>query len=279
MSDEPTGQSVVAADPALSATTASWFEALPDGLRANPTLQNFRNKDISAVAESLVESQKLVGGSVRLPNEKDTPADREAKLTNIYKQLGRPDAPDGYKINAPETDSGVRWNAVRADGFKAVAHKLGLTQSQAEGLVAYDLQEQSARAVDQSQAYNACMETLKQDWGVASPQMLGLSRRTAMTYFDQDTMQALDSSGMSNNPMFVKALAKIGKSLMEEGLIVGGREGMGDDGGIAGLQSELDKLMQDANGPYWKSNDPNHDVAVERAKALRQALVELATAR
>ncbi len=280
MSDELTGQSVITADPAPSAPApSSWFESLPDGLRANPTLQNFRNKDVSAVAESLIESQKLIGGSIRLPNEKDTPADRDAKLADIYKRLGRPDAPDGYKINAPAADSGVPWDAARAEGFKSVAHKLGLTQAQAEGLVAYDLQQQSARAVDQNQAYQACMDTLQKDWGAASPQMLGLSRRTAMTYFDQDMMQTLDQAGVSNNPAFVKALAKIGKSLMEEGLIVGGREGMGEDGGVVGLQAELDKMMQDANGPYWKANDPNHDAAVDRAKALRQALLELTAAR
>ncbi len=283
MSDEMPGQSSVTADPAPSAMapapSASWFDALPDGLRANPTLQNFKGKDISAVAESLVESQRLIGGSIRLPNEKDAPADREAKLANIYKQLGRPDAPDGYKINAPAADSGVAWDATRAEGFKSVAHKLGLTQSQAEGLVAYDLQQQSARAIDQNQAYNTCMETLQKDWGAASNEMLGLSRRTAMTYFDEPTMKTLNETGVANNPAFVKAMAKIGRSLMEEGLIVGGREGMGQDGGVAGLQSELDKIMQDASSPYWKSNDPNHDAAVERAKSLRQALLELTTAR
>ena len=49
-----------------STAPSSWFESLPDGLKANPTLQNFKSKDFKDVAESLVNAEKLVGGSVRL---------------------------------------------------------------------------------------------------------------------------------------------------------------------------------------------------------------------
>lgn len=291
MPDVTTGQSALSTDPGTSPTTtvepitpspspaSSWFDALPDGLKANPTLQNFKGKDVSAIAESLVESQRLIGGSIRLPSEKDAPSDREAKLAKIYNQLGRPETPDGYKIAAPSAESGIPWDAAKAEAFKTVAHKLGLTQAQVEGLTAYDLARQSAGAIDQTQAYQTCMDTLNKEWGAASPQMLGLSRRTAMTYFDQETMQALDATGVSNNPSFVKALAKIGKSLMEEGLIVGGREGMGEDGGLVGLQAELDRIMQDPKGAYWSKSDPDHDAMVTRAESLRRALLELSTAR
>lgn len=296
MPDPVAGQSALSADPAsVSATITSpetsvntgitpaqeqaWFNGLPEGLRANPTLQNFRTKDIAAVAESLVESQKLIGGSIRLPGEKDAPADRDAKLAKIYNQLGRPETPDGYKIAAPAADSGIPWDASRADAFKGVAHKLGLTQSQVEGLAAYDMERSMAGAVDSTQAYNDCMAKLDQEWGAASKQMLGLSRRTASTFFDQETMAAINSTGLANNPNFVKALARMGKDLMEEGLIVGGREGMGDDGGIVSLQSELDKTMQDPKSAYWDKQNPNHDAAVTRMESLRRALLEMSSTR
>lgn len=296
MPDPVAGQSALSADPAQNiapitsaepsvnagitpAQEQAWFNGLPEGLRANPTLQNFRTKDIAAVAESLVESQKLIGGSIRLPGEKDAPADRDAKLAKIYNQLGRPETPDGYKIAAPAADSGIPWDASRAEAFKGVAHKLGLTQSQVEGLAAYDMERSMAGAVDSTQAYNACMAALDQEWGAASKQMLGLSRRTASTFFDQETMAAINSTGLSNNPNFVKALARMGKDLMEEGLIVGGREGMGDDGGIVSLQAELDKTMQDPKSAYWDKSNPNHDAAVTRMESLRRALLEMSSTR
>ena len=297
MSDPLAGQSALSADPAPvvapvtsaepsvstdvtgAPASSSWFEQLPEGLRANPTLQNFKSKDIAAVAESLVESQRLIGGSIRLPGEKDAPADRQAKLDKIYNQLGRPTTPDGYTIQAPAADSGVPWDAARADAFKGVAHKLGLTQEQVNGLTAYDVERGMAGQVDSTQAYNTCMETLDKEWGAASKQMLGLSRRTASTFFDADTMAAINSTGLANNPNFVKALARMGKDLMEEGLIVGGREGMGDDGGIASLQSELDKTMQDPKSAYWDKQHPNHDASVTRMESLRRALIEMSTTR
>jgi len=297
MSDPVAGQSALSADPApvaaapvseaapagVTNTNAapgqSWFDGLPEGLRANPTLQNFKTKDIAAVAESLVESQRLIGGSIRLPGEKDTPEDRAAKLDKIYGQLGRPATPEGYTIQAPSAESGVPWDATRAEAFKGVAHKLGLTQAQVEGLTAYDVQRSLAGQVDSTQAYNTCMETLDKEWGAASKQMLGLSRRTASTFFDQETMAAIDSAGLANNPNFVKALARMGKDLMEEGLIVGGREGMGDDGGIASLQAELDKTMQDPKSAYWDRYNPNHDASVTRMESLRRALLEMSSTR
>jgi hypothetical protein len=282
---DPQGQSALATPevtittpeitPVPESNTPSWFDALPEGLKANPTLQNFRTKDITAVAESLVESQKMIGGSIRLPGEKDLPADRQAKLDKIYTQLGRPTTPEGYTLQAPAAESGVPWDAAQAEQFKSVAHKLGLTQAQVEGLAAYDTQRAMGSQVDSTQAYNTCIETLQQEWGPASKQMLGLARRTASAHFDPETLAALDAAGVSNNPQFVKALASIGKSLMEEGLIVGGREGMGEDGGINSLQGEYEKTMADGKSAYWNKQDPGHDAAVQRMHSLQKALLDL----
>ena len=286
------GQSALVTEPTTGATTtdtpastttgavpasSSWFDTLPDGLKANPTLQNFKSKDIAAVAESLVEAQKLVGGSLRLPTDRDTPQDRAAKLEKIYSQLGRPEKADGYIINKPSEDTGIPWDDKAAEQFRGIAHQLGLTQAQVEGLVQFDLQRSMNAQVDQTQAFHSCMEILEQDWGAASKQLLGISRRTAQTYFDADTMQAIEATGLANHPAFVKALAKMGKALIEEGMVVGDREGMDMDGGTNGIQAELDRMMSDPKGAYWNQRDPNHDAAVTRAESLRRALLDLQT--
>ena len=288
MADPVAGQSALATEtqtvstsptetPVASAPAAasSWFDTLPDGLKANPTLQNFKSKDIAAVAESLVEAQKLVGGSIRLPNDKDTPQERAAKLDKIYSQLGRPEKAEGYAINKPSDDAGIPWDDKAVEQFRGVAHRLGLTQAQVEGLVQYDLQRSMTAQVDQAQAFQSCMDTLEKDWGAASKQLLGISRRTAHTYFDADTMQAIEATGLANNPAFVKALAKMGQALIEEGMVVGDREGMEMDGGTSSIQAELDRMMGDPNGAYWNQRDPNHEAAVTRAESLRRALLDL----
>jgi hypothetical protein len=136
-----------------------------------------------------------------------------------------------------------------------------------------------ASQVDPAKAQSDCIATLEKDWGAASKQLLGIARRTAQTYFDADTMQAVEASGLGNDPRFVKALAKMGKALVEEGLVVGDREGMETEGGTNSLQTELDRMMSDTKGAYWNNRDPNHDAAVTRAESLRRALVELSSAR
>jgi hypothetical protein len=108
--------------------------------------------------------------------------------------------------------------------------------------------------------------------------MLGLARRTASSHFDPETVALLDKTGVSNDPKFVKALAIIGKSLMEEGLIVGGREGLSEDGGLNSLQAEYDKTMADPKSAYWNKQDPNHDNVVARMHSLQKALLDLSAA-
>ena len=266
--------SSAAPDPGTGAPS-SWYDGLPEGLRANPTVQNFKGKDIKDVVESFVNAEKLIGGSLRLPTDKDTPAERQAKLERVFTQLGRPEKPEGYKLDPPSDDVGVKWDAKQVEAFKTVAHKLGLTQAQVEGLAAFDIQRTTAGQVDATAAYNECMSTLEKDWGPASKQMLGLSRRTAAAYFNPETLAAIEASGLANNPQFVKDLASIGKELMEEGLIVGAREGMGEDGGVLALQAELDKTMNDPKHAYWDKSNPGHEAAVLRMESLQRALLDL----
>jgi len=271
----------VSAQPSASGASSVWFEALPEGLKANPTLQNFKSKDVAAVAESLVNAEKLIGGSLRLPTDKDTPEERAAKMEKVFTQLGRPAKPDGYVIQQPSADTGVPWNAQQAESFKSVAHKIGLTQAQAQALVEFDVQRALAAQVDTADAYRTCLEQLEHGdgtlsgWGAATKTMLGLSRRTAATYFDPDTLRQIEATGLANNPKFVRALASMGKELMEEGLIVGGRDGMTDDGGISGMQAELESLEKDSKSAYWDARHPGHDAAVSKAESLRRALLEL----
>jgi hypothetical protein len=278
---ETTGSPVVEApstSPAADTTSTgpSWFDELPAGLQSNPTLQNFKGKKVADVAKSLVNAEELVGGSLRLPTDKDTPAEKQAKLDKVFSQLGRPEKAGDYKITTPTEDVGVKWDPAKAEAFKAVAHQLGLTQSQVDGLIAYDIQQAQAAGVDSTQAYNACLDTLNKDWGPAAKTMLGLSRRTAATYFPPDVMTAIESTGLSNNPAFVKALASMGKELMEEGLIIGAREGMSEDGGSTALQTEYNKIMSDDKHPYWNNTDPGHADAVTRMHQLQAAILELA---
>ena len=96
-------------------TNTDWKAGLSDELRADKSLENI--KDISSLAKSYIHAQKLVGADkIPVPNKHATEQDWDA----VYKRLGRPDTPDGYKYNLPE-DQNVNAEALKT--FSDHAHK------------------------------------------------------------------------------------------------------------------------------------------------------------
>ena len=45
----------------------NWFDGLPDGLKAEKTLETFKGKPVSAVVESYVQAQKSFGSRLPVP--------------------------------------------------------------------------------------------------------------------------------------------------------------------------------------------------------------------
>ena len=63
---------------------------LPDDLRNDPTLQNY--KDVESLAKTVVHQQKMIGNRIPLPKTDEEKAE-------LYGKLGRPDSPDKYQVN------------------------------------------------------------------------------------------------------------------------------------------------------------------------------------
>lgn len=262
-------------------TSADWYQALPDGLKAHAGVKGFAGKSVTDLVESWVNAQKLVGGSIRLPSDKDTPTERTAKLEKIYDALGRPVSPDKYEITPPGADAKLPWDEQRVDGFKQFAHQLGLTQSQVKGLVEWDMKRQLEAVPDSRAAHDDCLKVLEhgdgeqQGWGAMTNVMLGYSRRAYSTFFPPPVAEKLQASGLANDPAFVRAMAEVGKSLLSPSLVQGEDAGsMKTD--VESAQSQLEKLMADP--AYHSSDHPGHDAAVSKALSLRRFLVEMGAA-
>src|SRR5207245_11223293 len=82
-------------------------------------------KDVPSLVKGFVEAQKMIGGSIRLPNDKMKPEEAEKAWGDIYAKLGRPENADKYDTKVlpeaaqliPEADS---------KAFKSVEFKGGL---------------------------------------------------------------------------------------------------------------------------------------------------------
>ncbi|MBO9380168.1 hypothetical protein GG804_25705 [Sphingomonas histidinilytica] len=121
-----------------------WMTGLPDDLRGDATLGRYA--DIEALARGHIEARRLASSRVILPG---ADAD-DAAWNSFYDAIGRPKDASEYKIELPEGA-----DAKMADQFRPLAHKLGLTARQVEGLVGWNNELATALQADATAAQEA----------------------------------------------------------------------------------------------------------------------------
>lgn len=109
---------------------SSWKESVSEEYRNDPSLRDF--KDLNGLAKSFIESQKMIGSSIRLPKEDST----EEEINKFYSKLGRPESPEIYKYDQPQDIPEDLKNDY--SDLKRVCHQAGLTNKQFEELAAWN---------------------------------------------------------------------------------------------------------------------------------------------
>ena len=104
--------------------SSDWKQSLPEDIRNTQVIE--QTKDVESLASQLVNSQKMLGGRIPIPQSDDKDGWNE-----VYTKLGRPEDANGYEIKAPE---GVQLADNLQDWFKQAAHESNLTKSQANAL-------------------------------------------------------------------------------------------------------------------------------------------------
>jgi len=279
-----TGVAVVEEKPAgdngaAGATDTGWYEALPAGLKAEKSLEAFKDKPISAVVESYVNAQKLVGGSLRIPTEKDTPEERAAKVAKIHEANGRPASVDKYVVKPPAAaEMGISWDDKIQGRILAFAHKHGLNNEQAQDAINLAADLYKGEQPDYAADFEACMKELENGsegnpgWGSTTKRFLSVANRTVSTMFPPEVMDQINRSGLGNSPSFLRGMYRIGKELMEDGVIFPEVEGAAPGNERTAAQAELDKLIGDPKSAYFDTKLPDHDAAVQKALDLRRFL-------
>lgn len=144
------------------------FAALDEDTRT--WLQTKGLADVTSLAKSARESEKLLGNAVRIPGKDATPEEREAFLN----KLGRPEKPDGYQFTVPkDLPEGLPYDGERAKAFAAKAHALGIPQDAAAGLHDWFMQDSVNAFKGMGEASAAAMqergaaetEKLVKEWG------------------------------------------------------------------------------------------------------------------
>lgn len=208
------------AGPAPAPAASDWTAGLPDDSRAFAQTKGWRSP-----AEMLASYRSLEGllGGEKLPAPRDE-ADAEG-YDRIYRALGRPEAPDGYGLAAPEgTDPAFAEEASRW------FHEAGLSAKQGQALAERWSAHVGAAAQAEAEAFQARsgaeLGEIRRAWGDRFDANIETGRRAAAQF----GLSGQDIAGLEQalgTRRMLETLRKIGAGLGEHSFEAGDTRGGG----------------------------------------------------
>lgn len=262
-----TGNPPPPADPNAAWVAPDWIKEAPAELQAVVKAKGYQTP--LDVVKAYDHAQRAIGAEkIVLPKDGVWDADARAKL-------GIPEAPEGYKVTRPEMPDGVPYDDKFEAAMLPVAHKLGITPQQLNGLVEavtqHRLGEFGALAQTSKQAREAAESELRTEYGAAYDAKVEQARRAIAFAGGDQLTQAIEAAGVGNNPAFIRAWAKVGAMLSEDKL----KSGQGGSFAMTPdeARNEIAKInaqMIDANSPLMSKNHPEHEMVLQRLSDLHR---------
>ena len=249
--------------PTVQETTndVAWITGLPAELKTLVETKGYRTP--ADVVQAYAHAQRALGRE-KIPLPKDGMWDPVAR-----ERLGIPANPAGYALKRPDLPEGVAWDEGFERAALPVAHGLGLTPQQLQGLMDFYASHQAeafattgrARHLEQEQAASA----LKDEWGADYSVRLAQAARAARYFGGEDLVTLLNESGLGNNPQLIRAFEKAG-ALLGEDTLKGGSEGTGPGLAPTDAMRRARELMQKPG--YLKREHPDHFDLVAEVNAM-----------
>lgn len=271
---EPTQHSVPVETPAEvasgSGSRSEFLQQLPEEIRDHPSLQSIN--DVGNLGLSFVNAQRLIGAD-KIPLPKNPTED---DLSNIYSKLGRPDEPSGYAIQA----DGQILTEGDVNTYTDIAHKLGLSKTQANGILDYyrsSIQQTTeAMSKDAQQQKQQIEQNLKAEWGADFDAKVSQANRAVADIAGQDLLDMVlqDGTKVGNHPAFIKAFASFAdfkNSVTKEDTI--SENSVNYRMSPADAKAKIDTIMNDRSHAYWDRKNPvARDKAVKEVQDLYEML-------
>jgi|TARA_R110000824_G_scaffold113679_1_gene263523 hypothetical protein len=252
----------------VSDETPTFLESLPEDMRDNPSLKDF--KDTSGLAKAFLDTKGLVGemsGRVTIPGN-DAGAD---DWNTFYTKIGRPEKAEDYEINLPDLP-GQTWSEDAISDFKTNMHKLGMTPTQIQGNLDWYMggfqKEVENSAAAMAEASGESIKTLRKEWGGEYDSNMGKVDNALKVYFGEEEAEVIRRLS-AGQPGLMKSLADIGSSISEDR--IPNRTGNGSSAAILNREDALAKikeLQSDPQSAYMDGKHPNHRQAVEEVTDL-----------
>jgi len=192
-----------------------WLDRLPpEFAQDKQILGQFKNNE--ALAKSYINLQRLMGkkaDAIIMPNEKSSPEEWAA----FNAKRGVPESADKYPTKVDGIPEGVTLDPNVIKGFNEVAHKNGLTPSQASEAVKYYATLEAARAQEQAQVlqkeYTEGQKALEQAWGDKYETNMAVVKRAC-----QVTGLDPNSKGLSD-PNIIVALERFSRMVSDDKIV------------------------------------------------------------
>jgi len=275
---EPTATiaSVAKTDTPVSPTTEqpvaakSWKEAISQEFRNDPNIEKFT--EIDALAKSYINATQMIGkDKVAVPNKNST----EEQWNEVFDKLGRPASADKYTLDV-KSDI-VPLNEGDVKQFAENAHKLGLSNKQAQGVLEFYKNNMESNAhqskVDTETSQAQAEQQLRKEWGRDFEANVKRAGALAKANLNTEILDLELKNGMrvGDHPEMIKGFAKIASLLTEDKIMSPEDENASK---TSDIESEISSIMDNKDGPYWNKQHPDHDKMVQQVYTLREMLTK-----
>jgi len=203
---------------------------------------------------------------VAVPNENST----DDQWNEVYGKLGRPESADKYKLEVNSETAQIDEGSIKS--FAENAHKLGLNNKQAQGILEYykDSMEGTAQQsrIDTETAQAQSEAELRKEWGRSYDDNIKKAGAIAKANMSEDilNMELKDGTRIGDHAAVIKGFANIANLMSEDKMI-----GTDEDSATGGrnFDEEISKIVNDRDGPYWNKGHPDHDKIVQQVFTLR----------
>jgi hypothetical protein len=204
-----------------------------------------------------------------VPNKNFT----EDQWEEAYIKMGRPESFDKYTLDTKSDVVPLDEQAIK--NFQEQSFKLGLNNEQANGILNFYKNNMEAAdkqaKVDAETSQAQAQQLLRQEWGREYDTNINKAKSLANANLAPEVLelQLSDGSRLGDNVDVIKGFAKIANMLSEDKILSTESENMDKSEDI---QTEIDQIMNDKNGPYWNKSHPNHDKVVQQVYTMREML-------
>jgi len=275
----PMAETAIAPAPAATAANAAaldWRSSLPDDVR--PLAQAKGWTSPAEAVKSYAHLERLIGAErIALP-AKDGQGRRDWSAWEGWAALGRPETPERYAFKGAAGPDGKPRAPGDADRefhrhMAPLLHRAGLAQWQvdllAEGLDGFGAQHRERGQRRAQEEFAAAEAELRREWDRSYDRHLDLANRAVRRFGGPELAKALGQSGLGRNAAVVRAFARIGATLAEDGGMPQDAR-MGADGG-GSARSEIQRLKADSEfqQAFLNRLHPGHEAAMARMLRLQ----------